>query len=298
MKKGRIFTLLLAMTLLMSLTVPAFAETGSEAETLGLAYYRGSDREQDYEKALEYLQKADQEGSTEVLFPLGEMFERGLGVKKNVVQAVQYYLRAAEAGSEQAREKLRQEPLKSIAAAVKVRKQATHVIGESGDVEGVRGPTHPLYLAKPLVDIKDLTLILSVDQLSGYPFGYFYLYVKDIKGHWHHTALFKIDKSMADGHYETYNLQFDQTEPAIVALAICPEEKGMDFTAAFDAYYIASAENVGEYSSSIPAPVYTPAKEENPISAVHQPTAPYSGPSISTNICPDSYINYNAGYKR
>lgn len=292
MKHGRILSLLLILVMLLSLAAP-LAYAASEAEELGLSYYRGTNGEQNYSKALEYMTKAEKEGSTEVLFPLGEIYERGLGVKADMGKAVIYYMKAAENGNEQARERLRQEPMKSYAAVASVRKQATHVLVESGDVEGVRGPTYPFYLDKPLVNAKDLSMVLSMNALSGYPYGWFYLYVKDAKGNWHHTSHFKIDKSMADGHYETFELKFDQVEPAIVALAICPEEKGMDYVADFDVTFITSAENVGEYSSSIPAPVFTPASDPHPVASFHTATAAYSSPLGGINVCPDVVAQYN-----
>jgi hypothetical protein len=262
MIRNRILALLLSMTLLMSLAVPVKAAADDNAADLGIAYYRGTNGEKDYVKAMEYLLKAEQENNPEVLSILGEMYERGLGVKANLIFAVKYYLRAAELGDEQSREKLTHEPLKSVAEAMQVITLATHVTGVIGISEIVHGAAYPLYLDEPLVNAQNLSMVVSVDQYSGWPFGDFDLYGKDSGGEWHDLAGFNIDRSMVDGHYETFNLKFEQPEEAIVALAICPVDENLNYDAKLDVSYIAPGENVGEYSEDIPAPVFTPANME------------------------------------
>lgn len=267
-------TFILSLLMLLSLTAPALA-AGEDAAARGLTYLQGKD----YANALNSFLEAERAGNTEVFYPLGEMYEYGTGVKKDLVSAVKYYIRAADAGSAEAQEKLRNEPYKSIAEAMSVQEQATHVPGTYGDVEGVRGPTYPYYLTDyPLVNLRRLTLWFMLEEIyGGIPYGNMYLYVRDPNGDWHHTAMFKLDKTIGVGQPVIFNLTLDQAE-TVTAFAICPADKGMDFTVRRNVIFFVPGENVGEYSAQLPRPSFTPAQSENPVSFTHVATQSYKNP--------------------
>ena len=149
--------------------------------------------------------------------------------------------------------------------------------GTYGDVEGVRGPINPFYLDKPVTNCGHVRMDLSIEQISGLGFGYFYLYVKDADGNWHHVALFRIEKDQADGKTVTYELDLDGIE-SFVAIAICPEEKGMDFTRRYYPTFYVDPNCVSEYGTTIQRPSFTPAQSAQPISSAHMVTSTYSNP--------------------
>lgn len=150
-------------------------------------------------------------------------------------------------------------------------KQITRLVGRYGDVEGVRGPVNPFYLDYPVIDCDRIKLILSITPISGYGYGHFYVYVLDTSGHWHHVSLFKIEKSQADGKPVTYEFELEKPE-TFVAVAICGADNGMDFVTRFDYEFYVDSSAVGEYSSDIPRPSFTPARiadGEIPVTATH-----------------------------
>lgn len=53
----------------------------------------------DYNKALELFNKAAQQGNTDALWEIGNMYRRGWGVKKSNYQAEEYYTKAASKGN-------------------------------------------------------------------------------------------------------------------------------------------------------------------------------------------------------
>lgn len=268
--------LVMSLLLLFSLAAPAFA-AGEDAAERGFTFLRA----QDYENAMKSFMEADQAGNTDGAFSVGEMYEYGNGVKKDLVSAVKWYMKASKAGDEQAKEKLKQEPMRSIAEAMSVQDQATHVPVATGDVEGVRGPTYPWYLPEfPLTGAKKITVFYEIEEiLGGYPYGNRYLYVRDSNGEWHHTALFKLEKTMGVGQPRVFELTLDKPE-TITALAICPADNGMDYTIRANVLFFASEYDIGEYSSKLPRPSFTPAASENPVSFTHFTTQAYSPVSI------------------
>ena len=257
----KFIALCLSLLILFSLSLPAFAAAdGSGALAQGLAYLRGDGVAQDFEKALQIFLEAERAGDTSVLFPIGQMYEHGQGTKKNLVKAVEYYQSAKRAGSAEAEEKLRQEPLRSVAEAMSVQTQATtQVTGEYAEPEFIRGNTYPYYLDRPIIDLRDITLVLTFEEwLSGWPYGNWYVYVRDNSGHWHHTAVFDLDsRIVGPGQTITYNLRLDGAE-TFNALALCPADKGMDYVVRLNPIFIVPERNVGAYSSSLLRPSYTP----------------------------------------
>ena len=277
----RTIALILSMIMLLSPTVMAYADAGTDAAELGFSYLRGNGVPQDYEKALENFLEADRAGNTQVQFSVGEIYEYGHGVKKDLVTAVKWYMKAAQLGNSEAAEKLKQEPLRSINEAMSVQKQATHVPGTYGDVEGVRGPTYPWYPDFPLINLEDITLVITFTRwISGWPYGNWYLYVRDENGDWHHTSVFKLNKNFGEGQTMVLHLETDQRETA-TALALCPADKGMDYAVQFDTIFFASEDNVGEYSSKLLKPRFNPAKSDRPVFTVHTPTQSYTNPAQS-----------------
>ena len=287
----KFIALCLSLLILFSLSLPAFAAAdGSEALAQGLAYLRGDGVAQDFEKALQIFLAAERDGDTSVLFPIGQMYEHGQGTKKNLVKAVEYYQSAMRAGSAEAEEKLRQEPLRSVAEAVSVQTQATtQVTGEYAEPEYIRGNTYPFYLNRPVIDLENIILVLTLeDWLSGWPFGNWYVYVRDSRGNWHHTALFDLDNRLVGpGQTITYNLRLDGPE-TFTALALCPADKGMDYVVRLSPIFIVPEKNVGEYSSGLIRPSYTPIDPSQmgpltnhiPTTAYKVPTAPGFGYAI------------------
>lgn len=57
----------------------------------------------DGRKSVQYLRMAAESGDSEALLFLGQCFESGFGVRRNLRAAVQYYRRAAQAGNQQAK---------------------------------------------------------------------------------------------------------------------------------------------------------------------------------------------------
>lgn len=270
-KMKKTIALVMSLLLLFSLAAPAFA-AGEDAAERGFTYLRA----QDYENAMKSFMEADQAGNTDGAFPVGEMYEFGNGVKKDLVTAVKWYIKASKAGDKQAEEKLKQEPMKSIAEAMSVQEQATHVPGLYGDVEGVRGPTYPFYPDFPVIGTPDITILIQfIEWLGGWPYGNHYIYVRDVNGHWHHTAMIRLDKSFKEGDTIVLHVDFDKPE-TFTAIALCPADKGMDYTVLFNTLFFVSEEHVGKYSAKIPRPRFTPAESENPVSFTHTETQAYN----------------------
>ncbi len=246
------------------------------------AYLRGEGVAQDYEKALNLLLEAERNGDTSVLFPIGEIFEQGLGRKKNLVKAVEYYQSAQRAGSAEAAEKLRQEPLRTVAEAMSVQTQSTtQVTGEYAEPEFIRGSAYPFYLDRPIIDLTICTMVLTFEEwISGWPFGNWYVYVRDNSGHWHHTAVFDLDnKIIGPGQTISYELTLDGPE-TFNAIAICPADKGMDYVVRLSPIFIVPERNVGEYSSSLLRPSYTPVDPSTMRpQSTHQVTSVYKNPT-------------------
>lgn len=279
----KFIALCLSLLILFSLSLPAFAAAdGSEALAQGLAYLRGDGVAQDFEKALQIFLAAERDGDTSVLFPIGQMYEIGQGTKKNLVKAVEYYQSAMRAGSAEAEEKLRQEPLRSVAEAISVQTQATtQVTGEYAEPENIRGSVYPYYLTRPVIDLQNITLVLTLEEwLSGWPFGNWYVYVRDNRGNWHHTAMFDLDdRRVGPGQTIIYDLRLDGPE-TFNALAICPADKGMDFVVRLSPIFIVPERNLGEYSSGLIEPSYTPVDPSTMRpQTTHQETSEYKTPT-------------------
>ena len=74
-------------------------EIYTEAQyNLGLAYENGYGVEQDYQKAIEWYQKAAQQGLAKAQSNLGGMYANGHGVKQDYQKAIEWYQKAAQQG--------------------------------------------------------------------------------------------------------------------------------------------------------------------------------------------------------
>ena len=157
--------------------------------------------------------------------------------------------------------------------------------GQYGETEYMRGGANPYYLDKPVVNCSHVRMDLSFEQLSGSGYGYFYLYVKDLDGNWHHVALFRIEKEQADGRTVTYELDLEGIE-SFVAIAICPEEKGMDFVCRYNMTFYVDPDCISEYGANISRPSFTPARSDSPVSSTHAQGARWGSDSEASPFGP------------
>ena len=106
--------------------------------------------------------------------------------------------------------------------------------GRWGDQEPIRNGTYsPFNLTTTMKNCTDLTMSLTIEDYTGYPFGSWYLYAKDLDGNWDHIGEFKIDKDQADGDARSYDFHFEQPQ-SFTALAICVRDKGAQFSLSWD----------------------------------------------------------------
>ena len=71
-----------------------------------IGVFRDLENEIGYEKALEALHKAVEQGSAKAKLTLGDMYFGGIGVTKDLKQAFEWYRKAAEQGNAEARRRL------------------------------------------------------------------------------------------------------------------------------------------------------------------------------------------------
>lgn len=95
------------------------------------------------------------------------------------------------------------------------------------------GQSSALYLNDKVTNCTELTMKVSIAEYTGYPFGNWYLYAKDLKGNWNHIADFKLTKDMGNGHPETYTFRFRQGQ-SFQALALCMRDKGNSYNLTWD----------------------------------------------------------------
>ncbi|KAG0251440.1 hypothetical protein DFQ27_008760 [Actinomortierella ambigua] len=69
-------------------------------------YAHGLGVKQDYAEAMILLRKSVEQGSTCGQHILGEMYEYGRGVDRDIPQAIEWYSKAAEKGDEDARKRM------------------------------------------------------------------------------------------------------------------------------------------------------------------------------------------------
>lgn len=111
--------------------------------------------------------------------------------------------------------------------------------GSWGEREAIRNGTYaPYNLSSKMTNCTDLTMVLSIVDYTGYPFGDWYLYAKDLNGNWDHIGEFRIEKDQADGDPRTYEFHFKQPQ-SFKALAICVRDSGAQFDLTWNIDYYA-----------------------------------------------------------
>ena len=65
---------------------------------LGFMYAKGQGVRQDYQKALEWYEKAANQGDTKAQYNLGFMFNKGQGLRQDYRKAAEWYEKAANQG--------------------------------------------------------------------------------------------------------------------------------------------------------------------------------------------------------
>ena len=102
--------------------------------------------------------------------------------------------------------------------------------GDWGEAIPIRnGVYEPYVLDRKLSYCKELTMSLTVNGYTGWPFGDWYLYAQDLKDNWDHIGEFRIEKEQADGAFRLYTFSFQPPE-TFKALAICIRDPGSEFT--------------------------------------------------------------------
>jgi TPR repeat protein len=79
----------------------------SAANAIGVLYQQGLGVSVDYVEAMTWYQKAAEAGHGTAMFNIGVLWESGLGVTRDRDQAIAWYRKAAAAGSEPARAALK-----------------------------------------------------------------------------------------------------------------------------------------------------------------------------------------------
>ena len=95
---------------------------------------------------------------------------------------------------------------------------------------GESSACYDLYL--PVRNCKEMTLSVSFDEWSGYPFDDWYLYVRDLEGNWNHVAMFFMEDTLQPGETKNFTFSFD---PAISfdALSIAHVADGYQFNVSY-----------------------------------------------------------------
>ena len=296
MKKN--IAMLLVLSLMLTLAVGAFAAPDIEnliieasagnsqaMKDLGMAYFEGSVLSKNYSKALEWLQKAANAGETDCYYTIGTIYEKGGdGVQKDVDEAMRWYNKAADLGDEDAKLKLglvtkKSEPVFTVKNSEPAWIRLDGVFGEPEIVRTGEnaGLANPFYLDSPVQNCRHVKLSLAVTQKQGICTGYYYLYVKDTEGKWHHTAVFRLRDFHINGDPVVFDLDLDTNE-TFVAVALWPADKGMDFTAIYDYAVYVDPACIAEYSSKIPKPNFTVSDVNCAVISLHFKTQAYKNP--------------------
>lgn len=65
---------------------------------IGYMYYNGEGVEQDYAEAMEWFEKAAEQGSAEAMYAMGYMYHNGEGVEQDAEKAAEWGQKAMDAG--------------------------------------------------------------------------------------------------------------------------------------------------------------------------------------------------------
>lgn len=215
------------MWMLKLLAATALGDSDAMA-TLGQAYYKGEGVEKDYAAALDWLRKAADAGSTDALVTLGTMYLNGEGVEKDAAKAQEYFTRATTGNG--AAPKPAAET-KAAAGKPQADGDKACLEGKWGELEWLRnGPNNFFYLDETVTNAEWVEFTMVTPKAPrGYPYGDWYLYVKDTDGNWSHVAKFALEKNMTNGKPVTMRLKLDKPS-TFTAITITSVEGGMDFT--------------------------------------------------------------------
>ena len=245
--------------------------------TLGNLYYRGNYKSgvsRDFSRALSLFQQAAEAGRQEVYMNIASIYEKGAAGEKDLGQAYEWYKKAAEAGIAGAKEKTEEEQF----AMYSWKDNVAELTGHLGDYENIENKSiMPFYLDKPVADCSVVMMDLRMVEHTGWPFGMYGLYAKGIDGTWSLIDYFNIEQDQAESGFRTYQFTM-QTPMSFVALAPVIVEEGMQFTLTHEDVFYVDKKNVGEYSDSVPAPVFNPASAEYPVISSMYYTSEYVNP--------------------
>jgi hypothetical protein len=79
---------------------------GMAMQSIGYLYYKGEGVEQNYDKAVEWWNKASERGDAQAKFNLGLMYFSGKGVKTDVTKGIKLWRESAEMGNAEAQSAL------------------------------------------------------------------------------------------------------------------------------------------------------------------------------------------------
>ena len=102
------------------------------------------------------------------------------------------------------------------------------------DTEYLRENQHSAtyYLTTPIENCTYLKMELTVTECSGFPYGNWYLYAKDLSDHWKHIDAFRIEKDVVMGKMYTYVFRFSEPQ-SFKALAISMQDRGNEYSISY-----------------------------------------------------------------
>ena len=253
---------------------------GGNAEamaTLGRLYYLGNYKSgvsRDFSRALDWFQRAADAGRQDVLMNLASIYEKGSAGEKDLDKAYSLYKQAAEAGIAGAKEKTEEPQF----ALFHWKDSVTQLTGRLGDWESIENKSiMPFYLDNPVENCSVISMEMHIVEHTGWPYGLYALYAKGLDGQWRRVDYLNIEKSQEDGSTSTY--QFKTEAPiSFEALAVVIIEEGMEFNLTHEDFFYVDKANVGAYSDSVPAPVFSPANAQYPVISSAYATSAYVNP--------------------
>lgn len=279
----KILCFILAFCMLIPLAVsPAFAavQTAEEFEQLkqqaeagdakameevANTYYRGSFNagiSRDFNQALEWFLRAADAGNKDVYLTIATIYEKGSAGGRDLEKAYEWYQRAAEDGSEEAAEATQKGMYDNLHWKDNIYR-LTGKLGEFASLGGRYGT--PFYLDRPVVDCPRVALQMSFVEYRGWPFGLYGLYAMTMNGSWVELGRFQIEKFQAEEGAEPRMYSFDLSAPqSFKALGVVLLEDGMDFNLKHADEFYVDKSCVSDYSDAVPAPVFNPSGAEYP----------------------------------